>query len=63
MTYLLDEPEVVANEHHAAVKLVDGFCQRVDSLDIQVIGGLVKEQHVRVLPGQPGKTHPTFLAI
>lgn len=53
----------MANEHHAAVKVIDGVSQRVDGLDIQVIGGLVQEQHVRVLPRQPGKTHPTLLPI
>lgn len=53
----------MANEHHATLKLVDSFCQRINSLDIQVIGGLVEEQHVRVLPGQPGKTHPALLTI
>ncbi len=53
----------MANQHHAAVELVDGFCQRINGLNIQVIGGLVKEQHVRVLPGQPGKAHPALLTI
>ena len=53
----------MANEHHAAVELVDGFRQRVDGLDVQVIGGLVEEQHVRVLPGQPGETHPALLTV
>lgn len=53
----------MANEHHAAVKFIDGVGQRVDGLDIQVIGGLVQEQHVRVLPRQPGEAHPTLLPI
>lgn len=53
----------MANKHHAAVKIVDGVRQSVDGLDIQVIGGLVQEQHVRVLPRQPGKTHPTLLTV
>lgn len=53
----------MANQHHTTIKLIDGFCQCIDGLDIQVIGGLIKEQHVRVLPGQPGKTHPAFLTI
>lgn len=62
-TYLLDEPEVVADEHHATVELVDGLGQRVDGLDVQVIGGLVQEQHVGVLPGQPGEAHSALLAV
>lgn len=62
-TYLLNEPEVVADEHHAPFKLVDGLGERVDGLDVQVIGGLVEEQHVRVLPGQPGEAHAALLAV
>lgn len=62
-SYLLNESEVVADEHHAALKVIDGVRQRVDGLDVQVISRLVQEQHVRVLPGQPGKTHPALLAI
>lgn len=53
----------MANEHHATVEIVDGVRQRVNGLDIQVIGGLVQEQHVRVLPRQPGKTHSTLLTV
>lgn len=62
-TYLLDEPKVVADEHDAAVKLVDGLGQHVDGLDVQVVGGLIQEEHVRVLPGQPGEAHAALLPI
>lgn len=61
--YLLNEPEVVADEHHATLKLTDGLCQRIDGLDVQMIGGLVQKQHVGVLPGQPGKTHAALLPV
>lgn len=53
----------MADEHHAALELVDGLGQRVDGLDVQVIGGLVQEQHVRVLPGQPGEAHAALLTV
>lgn len=53
----------MADEHHAPIKLVDGLGQRVDGLDVQVIGGLVEEQHVRVLPGQPGEAHAALLTV
>lgn len=59
----MNEPEVVADEHHAPLELVDGLGQRVDGLDVQVIGGLVQEQHVRVLPGQPGEAHAALLTV
>lgn len=53
----------MANQHGAAFELIDGVSQRVNRLDVQVIGGLVEEQQVRVLPGQPGKTHPALLSV
>jgi len=61
--YLLDEPEVVADQHGAAFELVDGVGERVDGLDVQVIGGLVQEQQVGVLHGQPGEAHAALLAV
>lgn len=53
----------MANQHHAAFKFIDSLSQCIDGLNIQVIGGLIKEQHVRILPGQPGKAHPALLTI
>lgn len=53
----------MADEHHAPFKLVDGLGKRVDGLDVQVIGGFVEEQHVRVLPGQPGEAHAALLTV
>lgn len=53
----------MANEHHSTFKLVNGFCQSVDGLDVQVIGRLVEEQHVGVLPRQPGEADATLLTV
>ncbi len=39
--HLTDEPEVVADQHHAAIPVVDGSCQRVDRLHVQVIRRLI----------------------
>ena len=39
--YLTDEPEVMADERHAAVPIVDGSCQRVNGLHIQMICRLI----------------------
>lgn len=61
--YLLDESEVVADQHHPSFKLVDGFSKCVDGLNVQVIGRFIEEEHVWVLPGQPGETHSTLLTI
>ena len=32
--HLTDEPEVMAHEHHAAIPVVDGSCQGVNSLHV-----------------------------
>lgn len=61
--YLLDESEVMADQYHPSFKLIDGFSQCIDGLDVQVIGGFIQEEHVRVLPGQPGEAHTTLLTI
>ncbi len=39
--HLTDEPEVVADQHHAAIPLVDGSRQRVNCLHVQVICRLI----------------------
>lgn len=53
----------MADQHHTTLEVIDGVCQGVDGLDIQVVGGLVQEEHVRVLPRQPGQTHSALLPI
>ena len=44
-SHLLDESEVMADQHHTALKVIDGICQGIDGLNVQVVGGLVQEQH------------------
>lgn len=61
--YLLDESEVMADKHHSSLKLIDSICQRIYGFYVQVVGGLIQEEHVRVLPGQPGKAHTALLPI
>ena len=62
-TYLVYEPEVVGHEDESALKVVDGVGQGVDGLHVEVVGGLVEEQHVRRLPGQPREHHATPLPV
>ena len=62
-SHLLDESEVMADQHHTALKVIDGICQGIDGLNVQVVGGLVQEEHVGVLPGQPSQTHSALLPI
>lgn len=39
--YLLNESEIVADQHHSSFKVVYSVGQSVDGLDIQMIGGFV----------------------
>lgn len=36
---------------------IDGFCQGVYGFYVQVVGGLIKQEHVRRLHGEPGEDH------
>mmetsp|Transcript_33773 Transcript_33773/g.85509 ORF Transcript_33773/g.85509 Transcript_33773/m.85509 type:complete len:691 (+) Transcript_33773:978-3050(+) len=45
-----DELLVVGDDHHAALVRVARLRQRAQSLAVQVVGGLVHDEHVRVLP-------------
>ena len=51
--HLLDEAEVVADKNASSVKLVDGAGEAVDCLKVQVIGGLVQQQQMRLLCSDP----------
>lgn len=42
--YLVDEPEVVRDEHETALELVDGLGQGVDGLQVQVVRRLIQQQ-------------------
>ncbi|KAL0614695.1 hypothetical protein AAY473_015142, partial [Plecturocebus cupreus] len=46
---LLNESEVMADQHHTTLKLIDEICQGIDGLNIQVTGGLIQEEHVHVV--------------
>lgn len=41
---LVDEAEVVRDQHQPPIEAVDGVGQRVDRLQVQVIGGLIQQQ-------------------
>ena len=42
------ELPIVADDNHAALKLLDRVRERVNGLHVEVIGGLVQEQNVRL---------------
>lgn len=61
--YLLNKPEVVANQHHSTLKFVDRLSQSINGFNVKVIGRLIKKEHVGSLPSQPGKADATLLPI
>ena len=62
-SYLIDEPEVVRHEDHPALELVDGVCEGVDGLHVEVVGRFVEEEEVGRLPRQIRKHHAAPLAV
>ena len=57
---LVDETEIVRHEHQPTVVSLDGFCERIDRFQIQVIRRLIEKQQVRTLHANHGK-HETGL--
>mmetsp|Transcript_26581 Transcript_26581/g.80347 ORF Transcript_26581/g.80347 Transcript_26581/m.80347 type:complete len:669 (+) Transcript_26581:154-2160(+) len=46
--HLVEQLEVVRDEHHAAVELLDRKRERVDHVHVERVGRLVEQQHMRV---------------
>ena len=42
----VQEPAVVTDHHRAAGKVIQGFLQGTERVDIQVVGGLVQQQNI-----------------
>ena len=61
--YLTDESEVMADQYHPSIKGTDGVGQSIDGLHVQMVSGLVQEEDVGSTECQPGKDHPTTLAV
>ena len=47
--YLVYQSEVVTDQDHSTLVPIDGLSQGIDGLHVQVVGGLVQQQHVRNL--------------
>ncbi len=57
-----DEGPVVGNEHQGGgIAFEEGF-QPADRVQVQVVGGLVQQQDVRLLDQRPGQQHAAFHA-
>jgi hypothetical protein len=56
-------PEVVRHHDNTAVEGVDGIGQAVDGGDIETVGRLVQEQHVRRFDSQEGEDDTALLTF
>mmetsp|Transcript_7118 Transcript_7118/g.14402 ORF Transcript_7118/g.14402 Transcript_7118/m.14402 type:complete len:1078 (+) Transcript_7118:324-3557(+) len=51
------EVVVVGDHHHAALEVLDGGGERAERLAVEVVGGLVQDDDVRLVPQGGGKHH------
>ena len=58
-----DIPEIMRNDDDAAAKGIDGIGQAINGGNIQAIGRLIQQEHIRPLDGQQGKDDPALLAL
>src|SRR3984957_16151444 len=58
----VDDVVVVGDQQHGAIVFLQRDVQRVDRFQIQVVGGLVQHQHVRLLQHQPAENQTGGLA-
>ena len=56
-----DEVRVVGNQHHGAAELRQGLHQRLDRVEVEVVGRLIEDQQVRRLAGAEGEQQPRLL--
>ena len=60
--HLVDEIPVVGDGQHRALKGMDILLQPLHTVQIQMVGGLVQQQNVRLFQQQPGQIHPGLFA-
>ena len=60
---LVDQAEVVADEHEAAVELLDCLREGVDGLDVEMVGRLVEEEHVGGRHAEHGQDNAALLPL
>jgi len=58
---LAQEILVMADDQDGALELLNGLRQHVDRFVVQVVGGLVHDDQMRLLPAHDGERQPTLL--
>jgi hypothetical protein len=59
--HVVKEVPVVRHGHHASLEVGQVTLQPGHALRVQVVGGLVQQQHVRLLQQHPTQRHPALL--
>lgn len=59
---MIQEVAVVGNRYYSAWILVQVLFKPVDRLGIEVVGGLVKQQYIRLLKEKSAQCHATAFA-
>mmetsp|Transcript_59376 Transcript_59376/g.132231 ORF Transcript_59376/g.132231 Transcript_59376/m.132231 type:complete len:201 (-) Transcript_59376:442-1044(-) len=62
ISHHLDEPLVMRDKDDPAIEVVERHRQRLDCLEVEVVGGLVEQQNVRRAPRQLSKGEARLLA-
>ena len=62
VAHALDEVAVVADDHQRARPAVEQVLERGQRVDVEVVGRLVEQQHVRLAHQQPHQLQPAALA-
>ena len=52
---------IVADDHRAAAEIKKGFFQGPQGVDVQVVGGLIQQEHIGLLLEDLGQMHPVAL--
>ena len=60
--HVVEEVAVVGDGHHGARVFLEEALQPLDRLGVEVVGGLVEQQQVRMLEQQPAERHAALLA-
>ncbi len=60
---LVDQPEVVRDQQHGAIEIIDCVRQRIDTVHVQMVSRFIQQKQMCTLPGEPGERDATTLTI
>ena len=57
----IQKPSIVADDHRTAAEIKKGFFQGPQGVHIQIVGGLIQQEHIGLLFEHFGQMHPVAL--